>query len=116
MKGNSKFTGRARLYAPSILAIFVFIAVLVAEYLIVQSLIQESREDEIQMYHGTISQIIDNIDRYELETASSIYLDSPGLLAFMKPSVFNNSFSQHLHIILRIKTNQIYSSCTFTYI
>ncbi len=97
MKGKSKFAGRARLYAPSILAIFVFIAVIVAEYLIVQSMIKESREEETQLYHGAISQIIDNIDRYELETASSIYPDSLGLLAFMKPVGFDNSFVQIIH-------------------
>ena len=97
MKGNSKFSGRARLYAPSILAILVFIAVLVAEYLIVQSLIQESKEDEILMHHDALSHIIDNIDRYELETANSISLHSPGLLAFMNSPEFSNSIIQFIH-------------------
>ncbi|MCK5133491.1 MAG: response regulator [Candidatus Sabulitectum sp.] len=97
MIGKSKSTGRARLYAPFILAFFVFFAVIGAEYLIIQSLIDRYHQGEIAMYHEAMSIIIDNIDRYEIETGSSISRESHRLIASMNPAAMNNSLIQIIH-------------------
>ncbi len=54
MSGESKFAGSVRLYAPFILAFFVFSAVIGAQYLIVQWLITQNHNQEIAEYHGAI--------------------------------------------------------------
>jgi len=93
---EKKFTGRARLYAPFILAFLVFFAVIGAEYLIVQSLIDQSNQREIDMYHGAIGTIIHSINRYETETGCSIYSDTLPLLSLLNPFGMNNCL---IHIV-----------------
>ncbi|RKZ02520.1 hypothetical protein DRQ21_08355, partial [Candidatus Fermentibacteria bacterium] len=93
---EKKFTGRARLYAPFILAFLVFFAVIGAEYLIVQSLIDQSNQREIDMYHGAIGTIIHGINRYETETGCSIYSDTLPLLSLLNPFGMNNCL---IHIV-----------------
>lgn len=94
MREESPFTSRARLYAPFILAFFVFSAVLGAEYLIVRSLTNRYNQREIEMYHGAMGLIIHNIDMYEMETGSSISTDFQGMPGFLNPTGMNNSFVQ----------------------
>ncbi|MEA3265673.1 MAG: hypothetical protein U9P42_01840, partial [Candidatus Fermentibacteria bacterium] len=96
MKRERKFTGRARLYAPFILAFLVFSAVIGAEYLIVQSLINQSNQREIDMYHGAMGIITQRIDRYETETGSSIYSDTMPLMSLINPLGTNNCL---IHIV-----------------
>ncbi|MCD6589019.1 MAG: response regulator [Candidatus Fermentibacteraceae bacterium] len=91
MSGKSKFAGGERLYAPFILAFFVFSVVIGAEYLIVQWLIEQSNKQEIAEYHDAIREIIDNINRYEMETGASVYRDSIGTAGFILPSGMDNA-------------------------
>jgi len=91
LSGESKFAGSVRLYAPFILAFFVFSAVIGAQYLIVQWLITQSHNQEIAEYHGAIREIIDSINRYEFETGASIYRDSLGTISFISPSGMDNA-------------------------
>jgi len=91
LSGESKFAGSVRLYAPFILAFFVFSAVIGAQYLIVQWLITQNHNQEIAEYHGAIREIIDSINRYEFETGASIYRDSLGTINFILPSGMDNA-------------------------
>lgn len=96
MNRERKFKGRARLYAPFILAFLVFSAVIGAEYLIVQSLIDQSNQLEIDMYHGAIGIITQRIDRYETETGASIYGDTMPLMSLINPLGMNSCL---VHIV-----------------
>jgi len=88
---ESKYAGSARLYAPFILAFFVFTAVIGAQYLIVQWLIEQSSKQEIAEYQGAMRKIIDNINLYEMETGESICRDSLGAISFFVPVGMNNA-------------------------
>jgi len=78
-----RYAGSVRLYAPFILAFFVFSAVIGAQYLIVQWLIQQSNNEEISAYHSLIGNIIDSINRYEAESGVPVYRDSLGTIRFI---------------------------------
>ena len=91
MSVESKFTGRARLYAPFVLSFLIFCAVIGAEYLIVESLIDRCNQRESSMYHNTLRSVIDRIDGYEIETGSSVSHEYTDVTDFIYPTVMDNS-------------------------
>jgi CheY-like chemotaxis protein len=79
LNGQGGKRGKAKLYVPYMFAFIVFSAVIGAEYLIVQTLIGQCEQRETDKYHGTLSLIIDYINRYEFETGKSILLETASI-------------------------------------
>lgn len=73
MNNKKRIPGRVQLYAPFVLALFVFIAILGGEYLIVRSLIQQDYNANIEKYHKKMCYILENIDEYNINENNPIH-------------------------------------------